>query len=736
MGQNMDRAEKVKKYRRKMMKNRKKRKQQLFGASGAGWSGTGAVFAGLLAAIIFAVLFFMLHHKKNTVQFTYVTREEFASMMSFFMEDAMSEQWLENGTAAVTYGELKEFVLHTGLSGTIPVKGGKDRIERSAFMDYYDQILDYLDLEEAVSRETVLLLAQDGNICQTQEGERKFYIDTVRLEPFYTYTVYLMDQTIIGVRGESDKTIPLRQVRIQSVLDELLAFTWQEKEYQIPCRDAEGIAENTEATLCIKDGRVTKIKDAAADGVKADSGKKQTSDPLPETVHVLLLKDGNIHYDPKQQIYLSCDGGFSVKQKEKKQHYEKSDVISVKKFRIKKGSCMIAEPDREDNRLYFTEKDGRRISNGYYGSLLIYRDKQGYYAVNKVKIEKYLYSVVASEMPASFGLEALKAQAVCARSYVYKQMTGEEYSRYHAQIDDSTNYQVYNKSEISEEDIRAVEATAGEIMYAGEDIVNAYYFSSSFGYTSSMEIWNQKEEDYPYLKAKSLNPELYVSGSSAKQTKKSAEKENTVDLSDEDDFRKFITSKKAASYDSSSRYFRWTAKAEPSACVNELKEKIAQRRKINPDNITFYAADGKKYKKVNSLKGFGGVKKIFCSRRGRSGAILVLTIAFEFGKVEIRSEYNIRSILGCAMEQITYADGTADTSSRFLPSAYFSISFHKKSRRYIFTGGGNGHGMGMSQYGAASMAKDGWDYEKILKFFYDGVTIEKAGENSWQGKES
>ncbi len=115
---------------------------------------------------------------------------------------------------------------------------------------------------------------------------------------------------------------------------------------------------------------------------------------------------------------------------------------------------------------------------------------------------------------------------------------------------------------------------------------------------------------------------------------------------------------------------------------------------------------------------------MYCSKRGKSGAILVLTVQFEFGKVEIRSEYNIRSILGCAMEQITYADGTTDTSVRFLPSAYFSISFDKKSSRYVLTGGGNGHGMGMSQYGAAGMARAGWNYKQILEFFYDGARVQ------------
>ena len=314
-------------------------------------------------------------------------------------------------------------------------------------------------------------------------------------------------------------------------------------------------------------------------------------------------------------------------------------------------------------------------------------------------------------MPSSFGTEALKAQAVCARSYVYRQMQAGDYEAYHAQIDDSTNYQVYNKSDISEEDVTAVEETAGEIMYVQDEIVNAYYFSSSHGYTSTMEIWNQDEDAYPYLKFKSLN------------MKKNAKK---PDLSDEKTFRQHIKSDKTKTYDSSSRYYRWQARLEFSSCIKELKEKIQQRYQVNPDNFSFYLTSGKKPKKVTSLKGFGGIKKISCARRGKSGAVLELSVTFEFGRAVIQSEYNIRAVLGCAMEQISYADGTKDTAARFLPSSFFAIEYDKKSRRYVLSGGGNGHGMGMSQYGASGMAKEGWSYQDILKFFYDGAEIRKA----------
>lgn len=701
----MDRAAKVREYRKKRRGNHGNRSRQLQQKKGLRLSGAGIAGFGILSAGILAALFLMFYQKKEDASLAYVTKGEFASLMSFLMEDLPGE-WQKDPDAAVTKSQLKEFVQNIGLSEVITVTGGNDRMERKAVMECYEQILDYMDLNESVQKKTILLLGREGTVLQTQDGALNLKAGSLTLEPYHTYQAYLTDSTVLGIQSESEKTIAVRNVPVQSAADGKIVFSYLGHDYEIPCGDTEGFRSAASCTLCIKGGRVTKVKNIEASKAEAEQVKEQK---LPETVNVLILNAGEVHYD---QIYLNCDGNCEVTQNKKKKQYKESEVISLKKFKLKKGKSITVSPKASENRLFLTDKDGSRISKGYYGSMNIYRDSQGYYIVNKVQVEKYLYSVVASEMPASFGTEALKAQAVCARSYVYRQAAANDYSNYHAQIDDSTNYQVYNKSDISEEDIKAVEATAGEIMYANGEIVNAYYFSSSHGYTSSMEIWNQDEDDYPYLKAKSLS----TSGKSG----------NVPDLSDEKVFKKYITSGQIDAYDSSSRYFRWQAKAEPSACLDELKERILQRQKISPNNFAFYSTTGKKAKKVNSLKGFGGVEKIYCSGRGKSGAVTELTIRFEYGKAVIKSEYNIRSIIGCAMEQITYADGTTDTSARFLPSAYFTIDFSKKTRRYLLTGGGNGHGMGMSQYGAAGMADAGWNYKEILQFFYDGAEIKKG----------
>lgn len=695
----MDRAAKLKKYGTKHSHP---------SGQGNGFEKTGVKVAVVAVILIFAagLLFFVFRFQKEEAALSYVTNAELASCMSFLLEDALPAEWEEDADAYVTQGQIRELIQNTGLAGTVEAAGGNGRLKREEVMDAYEQILDYLDLEGAVKTKTIVLLALDGTSCQTQDGSYEIACPLQGLECFHTYGVYVKDRRILGIKAESEKTVALRQVQIRSVTQDTVRAVYDQNEYEILCKDRDGMktAAGTACTLCIKNGAVTKIKDMETD--HASENKKEKQEKLPDTVKVLLLNQGEIHYD---QLYLACDDKWTVKKNGKKTVHKKSDVVSVKKLKMKKGSCITASPVKAGGKLYVTDKKGSRLSNGYYGHLAVYRDAHGYYVVNQVQIEKYLYSVVASEMPAAFGMEALKAQAVCARSYVYRQMAAEDYSAWHAQIDDSTNYQVYNKSEVVQDDIRAVEATAGEIMYAQDEIVNAYYFSSSFGRTSNMEIWGQEEKDYPYLKIKSLRTDQ--------------KEESPLDLSEEKDFKRYIRSKKSDAFDSGSRYYRWQADVELSGCLKELKEKIRLRHTINPEHISFYSTTKKKPRKTDSMKGFGGVEKMYCSRRGKSGAVLVLTIQFEFGKVLIESEYNIRSVLGCAIEQITYADGTVDTDCGFLPSAYFCLSFQKKSGRYVLTGGGNGHGMGMSQYGAAGMAQEGWDYRQILTFFYDGVQI-------------
>src|SRR5699024_217634 len=126
--------------------------------------------------------------------------------------------------------------------------------------------------------------------------------------------------------------------------------------------------------------------------------------------------------------------------------------------------------------------------------------------IENIGLEDYVFSVVASEMPANFEEEALKAQAVAARTYVVQKMYQSDEA-----MTDTTTHQVYkNEEELKEQwqgsyeankkkIKQAVEATAGEIILYEDEPITPTFFSMSNGYTENAEdYWGGS---YPYLKS-------------------------------------------------------------------------------------------------------------------------------------------------------------------------------------------------------------------------------------------
>lgn len=94
----------------------------------------------------------------------------------------------------------------------------------------------------------------------------------------------------------------------------------------------------------------------------------------------------------------------------------------------------------------------------------------------------------------------MKAQAVCARSYACIQLLRGDLAEYGAHIDDSTAYQVYNRVTDADAAREAVIATQGEVLSYQGNIVEAYYFSTSMGYTAAADVWNVEDPaEYGYL---------------------------------------------------------------------------------------------------------------------------------------------------------------------------------------------------------------------------------------------
>ncbi len=288
--------------------------------------------------------------------------------------------------------------------------------------------------------------------------------------------------------------------------------------------------------------------------------------------------------------------------------------------------------------------------------------------INELPIEEYVRYVLPSEMPVSFSYEALKAQAVCARTFAYQQIRNDTYAEYGANLDDTTAFQVYHAASTYDVTDRAVEDTAGLVLTYQGKLIECYYYSTSSGYSEDLEVWDAKSPGY-------LSAENHT-------------KEKTKNLSKKRNFHKFI-SDSVESYDADSPYYRWTATLSGELGMDET---------------------------------YGRLKSLKVNERSKSGYILSLTIVFEQGERTYEKENDIRFALGKYLLSLKLADGTKRTDYSSVPSACFEVK-SQKNGKIVLTGGGFGHGIGMSQYGADSMGKEGKSWQEILNFYYSDVEI-------------
>ena len=292
-------------------------------------------------------------------------------------------------------------------------------------------------------------------------------------------------------------------------------------------------------------------------------------------------------------------------------------------------------------------------------------------------LEMYLRYVVPSEMPSSYEKEALKAQAVCARTYACARIREKTWENYHADVDDSVESQVYHNMEAQPETDAAVAETEGKIITCGGEPIQAYFFSTSCGKTSTDEVWNTAETA-EYLKSVTVGGE-----------KQEPETEEA--------FASFITKRDSTSLEVEDGWYRWQVT-------------------IPADVLSERAADQK----------IGEITGIEVRRRSEGGAAETVRIEGEKGSMEIEGEYQIRKFLSAKGWPIQKNDGTVSCEMELLPSACFIVVPEKEGETavsFTFYGGGYGHGVGMSQNGAKHLAEQGKSYEEILRYFYQNIEI-------------
>ena len=321
---------------------------------------------------------------------------------------------------------------------------------------------------------------------------------------------------------------------------------------------------------------------------------------------------------------------------------------------------------------------------------LVKTDKKsnGFAIVNVLDLQSYLKGVVPNEMPTSFGLEALKAQAVAARNYVLSPRT-----RYVQEYDvvDSVASQVYFGAN-TEENLsnKAVKETDGIVATYNWNLILAQYSSTAGGYTESYpnafpEAFNKfsKINAKPYLVAK-------------------ADMLTQQPLKTEEEVREFYKNS-PESYDVRSRYYRW----QKEWTKEELQEVLAK-------TLVSQSKTGFVSPKLEKSEDFGELINIIPKKRGDSGKLIEVEVQTTSGNYAIQKELVIRRIF--------------QKNNISLPSANVVFDFitdeETGEQKIIAFGGGFGHGVGMSQYGAGFMGKElKMPFDKILKHYYTGISL-------------
>ena len=221
------------------------------------------------------------------------------------------------------------------------------------------------------------------------------------------------------------------------------------------------------------------------------------------TIRVLLMDTGfkNL-FHKKAELELNCDARLVCKNDDgdsKESTLKKGEVLTLtaEDERLKHGRMTIIPEKEEGITICSLERaQGQPV---YSGSLEIKKEEEGLVLINELYLEDYLKKVVPSEMPASYEKEALKTQAVCARTYAYRQIQGNTYGAYGAHVDDSTSFQVYNNTQTNERTDQAVDETYGQLLTFDGEPIDAFYYSTSCGLGAVVSFWGNTVENFRYL---------------------------------------------------------------------------------------------------------------------------------------------------------------------------------------------------------------------------------------------
>lgn len=363
----------------------------------------------------------------------------------------------------------------------------------------------------------------------------------------------------------------------------------------------------------------------------------------------------------------------------------------------------------------------------YYGGFRYERIGGGdLTVVNIVDLETYIKGVVPYEMSSSWPLEALKVQAVCARSYAYINIHSGKHTSYHFDVCNTTDCQAYygagtNSSsyQATERTDRAVDETAGEYAWYDGQVIEAFYSSSHGGASESVyNVWGTSLEQYPYL------------------------------CGVEDPYEADMASKNS--------YSSWTVSYTSSELAQRL-ENYGYDASSGIESLTLTYSDlgnviqvrvnyrdgGSDTIRPSSMRSVFGISSIRFTVNGQAASSGSGTTSSSGGELTANGSTSLDSqgtytvISGSGSLSQAGLDGLyAISGSGSITPAEDAASgggsgtdtptgtqVTVSGSSYTFQGSGNGHQLGLSQYGAWAMAERGFTYDEIIEFYYPGTYV-------------
>ena len=329
--------------------------------------------------------------------------------------------------------------------------------------------------------------------------------------------------------------------------------------------------------------------------------------------------------------------------------------------------------------------------------------------VNLLSFEDYIKGVVSAEMSTSWPIEALKAQAVAARSYALT--LGTKHGKHHFDICDDVDCQRYTgQTSAGDTSNAAVDQTAGQVALYNGKVISAFYYSSNGGASQSISVvWGSNQSLYPYL------------------TEVADPYEPTLNL--KNTWERTITSAQIIS-----KLLSGNNVTPPLVSASVSSYTPAG----NPWMFTFTDSAGKSFS-VRSGRvytdlglpscrfGFAGSGTTQPAPTTPSGGILIngtTPVSGVSGLYAIDGSGNLTALGGDVY--VATASGISllgQGGGQSQGTGPWASSASAVNGSFTFAGRGWGHNIGMSQFGAKAMAQQGMTYQQILQFYYTGITV-------------